>query len=306
MSKTSELQARMGGEAECQLTDLEISGLGRICLAISANNTTSYILALRQGIDRRVLPAIHSLKVPSAAEIHKSSGVSFTVTDVELAGNMAQHIQLPAVFFDKRIAFDGNELEASIKVLFKEISLYEASQHEKQATRLKQDRSLFGSGFFRSIDSFTMPPNYFSVILSHMTDPNRLREVVQNAGHSHRPVAVISSSKIADETMHRDGIDPEKMTIALARRAVHAGITNLFIAACDAPMLRDEFKDVDGLVLFGTGADLELDIPSNHERPALIEDVKDSVDVFVLGSAVLMHTNAEQNQLLKFANAIGA
>jgi len=124
---------------------------------------------------------------------------------------------------------------------------------------------------------------------------------VQNV-YGMTPVLVFPTSRFTEEDLKRlsGGGNTEAIIKSSANVCSMLG-ASLMIGAIDAPVAHSAAQDIE---IFGLGAVLnERDLErSLHERPSLVCDIKNSVDILAVGSAIFGDTRPK-NALSSFIEA---
>lgn len=123
----------------------------------------------------------------------------------------------------------------------------------------------------------------------HHAAPRQSLEVFleESLGRGIAPVCFTTSSRYTEADFEDSGTTSAKFIEASTKAVSLLGFGAVMCAACDAEAVKSENPD---LIVFATGGILHPGEVTSHVRTALIEEVKDYVDVFVLGSSVL-HAN---------------
>lgn len=291
---------RVAGE-QTVLSPEQREGLPHISLAVNANSTERYLMGLNM-VNTTILEQLSSLKLPPNALIpdRQKPGKTQSVTAEAMVAHLSRKRQLPDVWIDTKFSFDGSELAASVDYLISRSLVQKEHSHKRH-----REGSL-DKNHLNRINQL-LPPRYITIVIFNQSDPEELRLAKTHASNYFEVVGMVSSSKQKTGTNEEYGIDHKGITAGLARMAMDAGIHTLSAAASDAELIRDALsghRDVGNLRIFGSGATLHPADIGEHDTNVSVDDVKGAVDVFVLGQAVLFHSNPDVH-LLEYAQAIG-
>ena len=298
-----------------QLTEAELAGLGRISLAVNASETNEYLDGFR-AIDEELIGKIHSAKVPNGQIV--GNGLEETHTNQigipdQLAVKVAD-MGAPRMILDSKFSNDGSELYGSIKSL----AIHAHSARTDLYLREQAERHMSRGDALLSLEGF-LPPAFITVEVTHLTDVKELREARRLAHDGDEAegipamnaqlIAMVSSSKKADEEFEKYGWDLEGAITSSTLMSIDAGIHHIMSAAKHAKIVRRATSHLDQEIqdkihISGTGAVLDEENKGEHEAWSYVSQTKQYVDSYWLGSPVLRRPN-QNERLLRFAAAIG-